>query len=92
MILYALEGARTCTLYLTDNTTIDVDEKIDELRQIFEPYEEFERVNKNSIANFKYVNTVTPVALVMQDNKELKISLLRYREYKWMKQEIDEQA
>lgn len=91
MILYA-SSARTCTLYLTDNTTIDVDEKIDELRQIFEPYEEFERVNKNSIANFKYVNTVTPVALVMQDNKELKISLLRYREYKWMKQEIDEQA
>ena len=90
MILYALEGARTCTA--ADNTTIDVDEKIDELRQIFEPYEEFERVNKNSIANFKYVNTVTPVALVMQDNKELKISLLRYREYKWMKQEIDEQA
>lgn len=38
------------------------------------------------------MNTVTPVALVMQDNKELKISLLRYREYKWMKQEIDEQA
>ncbi|MDE6363104.1 MAG: LytTR family transcriptional regulator DNA-binding domain-containing protein, partial [Lachnospiraceae bacterium] len=91
-IMYALEETRTCTLYLTDNTTIAVDEKMDELRQIFEPYEEFERVNNKSIANFKYVTAVTPVTLMMQDAKELKISLLRYREYKWLKQEIDEQT
>lgn len=91
-IMYALEEARTSTLYLTDNTTIAVDEKIDELRQIFEPFEEFERVNNKSIANFHYVTAVTPVTLVMQDNKELKISLLRYREYKWLKQEIDEET
>lgn len=90
-IMYALEESSTCRLYLTDGTTIDVNEKIDELRQIFEPYEEFERVNSKGIANFKYVTAVTPVTLVMQDSKELKISLLRYREYKWLKQEIDEQ-
>lgn len=58
----------------------------------FEPFEEFERVNNKSIANFHYVTAVTPVTLVMQDNKELKISLLRYREYKWLKQEIDEET
>ena len=38
------------------------------------------------------MTAVTPVTLVMQDNKELKISLLRYREYKWLKQEIDEET
>lgn len=90
MILYALEENNACKLYLTDGTSIDVDEKIDELRQIFEPYEEFARVNKSSIANFKYVSAVMPATLVMQDYKELKTSLLRYREYKWLKQEIDE--
>lgn len=90
-IQYALAENNACRLYLTDGTTIDVDEKIDELRQIFEPYEEFARVNKNSIANFKYVSIITPTALVMQDSKELKTSFLRYHEYKWLKQVIAEQ-
>lgn len=88
-ILYALEENNACRLYLTDGTSISVDEKLDALRQIFEPYEEFERVNKNSIANFKYVSAILPATLVMQDGRELKSSLLRYREYKWLKQEID---
>lgn len=88
-ILYALEENNACKLYLTDGTSINVDEKIDELRQIFEPYEEFARVNNTSIANFKYVSAVMPATLVMQDYRELKTSLLRYREYKWLKQEID---
>lgn len=90
-IMYALEEHNTCKLYLTDGTSIDVEEKIEELRQIFEPFEEFERVNNKSIVNFKYVTAVMPISVIMQDSKEFKISLLRYREYKWLKQEIDEQ-
>ncbi len=89
-IMYALGENNTCSLYLTDGTSIAVDEKVEDLRQIFEPFEEFARVNKSSIANFKYVSAVVPGTLVMQDYKELKIPLLRYREYKWKKQEMDE--
>ncbi|MDE6619883.1 MAG: hypothetical protein K2K74_05210 [Lachnospiraceae bacterium] len=89
-IMYALEEQNTCRLYLTDGSSMDVDEKIDELRLIFEPYEEFARVNKKSIANFKYVSAVMPVTLVMQDYKELTVPLLRYREYKALKQKMDE--
>ena len=89
-ILYAIEDNNTCKLHLTDGTSIKVDEKIDELRQLFEPFEEFARVNNNSIANFKYVSAVMPGTLVMQDYKELKIPLLRYREYKGLKQKMDE--
>lgn len=91
MIMYAVEENNTCTLYLTDGTSMKVEEKIEELRQIFEPFEEFERVNTKSIVNFKYVTAVMPMSVMMQDSKEFKISLLRYREYKWLKQEIDEQ-
>lgn len=91
MIMYAVEENNTCTLYLTDGTSMKVEEKIEELRQIFEPFEEFERVNTKSIVNFKYVTAVMPISVMMQDSKEFKISLLRYREYKWLKQEIDEQ-
>lgn len=91
MIMYAVEENNTCTLYLTDGTSMEVEEKIEELRQIFEPFEEFERVNTKSIVNFKYVTAVMPISVMMQDSKEFKISLLRYREYKWLKQEIDEQ-
>ena len=89
-VMYALEKNNICNLYLTDGTTVTVDEKIDELRQIFEPFEEFARVNGNSIANFKYVSAVMPAALVMQDYMELKFPLLRYREYKILKQKMDE--
>ncbi|MDE6917178.1 MAG: hypothetical protein K2P39_10330 [Lachnospiraceae bacterium] len=88
-VLYALEENNACRLYLTDGTKVDVDEKIEELRQIFEPFEEFERVNTKSIVNFKYVTGVMPVAVVMQDHKELKFPILRYREYKQLKQKID---
>lgn len=90
-VMYAIEENNTCKLYLTDGTSIEVEEKIEELRQIFEPFEEFERVNPKSIVNFKYVTAVMPIAVMMQDSKEFKTSLLRYREYKWLKQEIDEQ-
>jgi len=90
-VMYAVEENNTCKLYLTDGTSIEVAEKIEELRQIFEPFEEFERVNPKSIVNFKYVTAVMPIAVMMQDSKEFKTSLLRYREYKWLKQEIDEQ-
>lgn len=79
-----------CRLHLTDGTSVAVDERIDKLRQLFEPYEEFARVNRSSIANFKYVSAVMPITLVMQDSRELKIPFLRYREYKWLKQEMDE--
>lgn len=89
-IMYAVDEDGACRLYLTDGKTIDVDERIEELRQLFEPYEEFARVNKGSIANFKYVSAVMPVTLVMQDYKELRIPLLRYKEYKSLKQKMDE--
>jgi len=91
-IMYAVEENNICKLYLTDGTSMEVEEKIEELRQIFEPFEEFERVNPKSIVNFKYVTAVMPISVMMQDSKEFKISLLRYREYKWLKQEIDEQT
>lgn len=90
-IMYAVEENNICKLYLTDGTSMEVEEKIEELRQIFEPFEEFERINPKSIVNFKYVTAVMPISVMMQDSKEFKISLLRYREYKWLKQEIDEQ-
>lgn len=89
-IMYAHEENDSCKLYLTDGQSITIDEKIDELRQLVEPFEEFERVNKKSIANFKYVSAVMPVAVVMQDYIELPIPLLRYREYKVLKQKMDE--
>ena len=89
-IMYAFEDNNTCSLYLTDGTSIAVDEKIHELRQIFEPFEEFTRVNQNAIANFKYVTAVIPAILEMQDGRELRIPIMRYREYKLLKQKMDE--
>ena len=88
-IMYAYEDNDVCNLYLTDGTSITVGEKIEELRQIFEPYEEFARVGKNSIANFKYVTAVMPAILEMQDGRELRVPILHYREYKLLKRKID---
>ena len=88
-IMYAHEEHDSRKLYLTDGTSIDVDETIDELRQIFEPFDEFARVSLKSIANFKYVSAVMPATLVMQDYQELKTYITRYREFKLLKQRMD---
>lgn len=88
-IMYALEQEHGSRLYLLDGEYADVDENISELRQLLEPYEEFERINKKSIANFKFVSTVMPFTVIMQDYKQLKISPFRYREYKWLKEDMD---
>ncbi|MDE7478480.1 MAG: LytTR family transcriptional regulator DNA-binding domain-containing protein [Lachnospiraceae bacterium] len=89
-IMYALEEQNTCNLYLTNGSILEIDEDISELRQLLEHFEEFERVNQESIANFKYVTAIMPGKLVMQDSKELKIPFLSYREYKRLKHDIDE--
>lgn len=89
MIMYAQEENNSCNLHLTDGKTVVIDERIDELRQLLEPFEEFVRVNPKSIANFKYVSAVIPAALIMQDEQEFRTPILRYREYKLLKQKMD---
>lgn len=89
-IMYIVDEDNHCQIHMTDGETFDVDENISELAKILEPFKEFERVNKNSIANFKYVSAVMPAAIVMQDYTQIKISFLQYRNYKNLKEEIDE--
>lgn len=86
---YALTEAGKTSLHLIDNTRIDIDEDLAMLRQLLEPYEEFERVNKNGIANFKFVSAVMPLNVIMQSYYQFRISLLRYREFKFLKEDMD---
>lgn len=88
-IMYAIEAEHGSRLYLLDGKFTDVDETISELRKLLEPYEEFERVNKKTIANFKFVSAIMPFTIMMQDYKQLRMSPFRYREYKWLKEDID---
>lgn len=88
-VMYVLEEDKGCRIYLSDGQTIDTDDNLGELCKILEPFEEFEKVNKKSIASFRYVTAVLPAALVMQDYRELRIPFWRYREYKQMKQDAD---
>lgn len=88
-IEYALFEADKMVLHMLDNTRIDIDENITTLRQLLEPYEEFERVNKNGIANFKFVSAVMPFNVIMQSYFQFRISPLRYREFKFLKEDMD---
>ncbi len=88
-IEYAIWDKGKAALHLLDNTRIDIDEDITALKQLLEPYEEFERVNKNGIANFKFVSAVMPLSVVMQSYAQLHISPLRYREFKFLKEDMD---
>ena len=88
-IEYAIAAENGTTLHMLDDTRIDVDETITDLVQILNPYEEFERVNKNGIANFKFVSAVMPFQLIMQSYYQFSISLLRYREFKFLKEEME---
>jgi len=88
-IEYILAAKKGTVLHLSDDTRIDVDEQISDLMALLAPYEEFERVNKNGIANFKFVSAVTLLHLIMQNYYQFPISPLRYREFKSLKEEID---
>lgn len=88
--MYILEEENRCIIHTTDGEAFDVDETISEMRKIVEPFEEFERVNKKSIVNFKYISAVMPASIVMQDYAQIKISPLRYRSFKYLKEETDE--
>lgn len=85
---YAAASKKGSTIYMADGTRIDVDEDIAELCRIFSPYEEFERINKNGIANFKFVSAVTPFHVIMQSSFQFLISPFRYREFKFLKEEL----
>ena len=88
-IMYIADEDNRCQIHMNDGETFDVDENISELDKILEPHEEFERVNKKNIVNFKYVSAVMPAAIVMQDYTQIKISFLQYRTYKYLKEDID---
>lgn len=88
-IEYAVSETGKTVLHLLDSTRIDIDEDLLTLRQLLEPYEEFERVNKNGIANFKFVSAVMPLNVIMQSYFQFRISPLRYREFKFLKEDMD---
>lgn len=87
-IMYALQNEAGCTLYPVDGAPVKVDETIGDLRQIFEPFEEFKRVNKNSIVNFKYVSKVNLFTIIMKDTTRFFMSPFLHNECKWMLEEI----
>ena len=88
-IMYALQNEAGCTLYLSDGAPVKVDEPIGDLRQIFEPFEEFKRVNKNSIVNFKYVSKVKLFTIIMKDTTRFFMSPLLHKEYKCLLEEME---
>lgn len=86
-IMYAVpDDTGHYSLYLTNNTAVEIDEDISMLRHIFEPFDELCLVNKTCFANFRYVSEVLPLSLFMQDYHKISISPLRYQKYKWLKE------
>ncbi len=67
-----------------------IDENLSELRLKLEHYDEFVRINQNTIVNFKFATAVMFTSIIMQDYCQFKFSPLRYREYKHHKIEMDE--
>lgn len=86
---YAVGNENGTVLYMIDGTRIDTDETLSAVRHILEPYEEFEHINKNGIANFRFVSAVMPFHVIMQNYHQFKTSLLRYREFKLLKEDMD---
>lgn len=87
-IMYVIQEGCGCRLYLTDDAQIMVDESIIEMAILFEPYEEFERIDARNIVNFSFVDAVMPRSIVMQDGQELKISFLKYGQYRKLRSDI----
>lgn len=88
-IMYAAWHNDSYALFTKDSEIVDIKEDIAQLRQIFEPYREFVRINKNTIANFRYVSAIMFFNVMMQDYRQFRIMPTRYKEFKYLKEEID---
>ena len=75
-------------LFLSDGASFDVDEDISLVRQLLDPHDEFRLINKSCFVNFKYVASVMPLTIMMQDYREFHISLFHYKEFKYLKEAI----
>lgn len=91
-IMYALPSGEAYRVCLTDGSCARIEEEISMLRQLLTPFHEFRLVQKDCFVNFKYVSSVMPLAIVMQDYREFSISPLQYRELKRLKEELDSQG
>lgn len=76
-------------LYLKDGSFIEIDEDIEQLLQLLEPYPEFYRISKKVFVNMKHVALITPFTIMMQDYKEFHYSPLHYNEAKQLKNKVD---
>lgn len=86
---YIISNGNGSRLYMVDGTFTDADESLGIIRQLLEPYEEFEYVNKNGIANFKFVSAVMPFNIIMQSYYQFKTSLFKYSGFKRLKEDMD---
>lgn len=89
-IYYCIPAEAGYVLCLTDGTRKNITIDISELQLLLQPYKEFCRIDKKHIANMRYVIMVSPISILMQDYHRLKISPLRYTEFKKLKKEMDE--
>ncbi len=89
-IEYAIAAADGCMeLHLADGESRTIDESFTDLLKIFEPYDEFEAINKDSIANFSYITAVMPFHVIMQGYSQIKSSPFKYRRFRNLKEELD---
>lgn len=88
-IMYAIQEGGGSRLYLADGKSADIDENISELRKLLNPYEEFDMVNKESIANFQFVTEIMPLSVLMQDRRKIEISPFKHKECKALKKKTD---
>ena len=88
-IMYITSETSQNKIYLLDNTNFNVDENIDDLYQMLKSYTEFEKINKNTIANFKFVSAVMLFNIMMQDYSEFRISPFDSKTFRYLKEDVD---
>lgn len=89
-IFYCMPYQSGYVIGLQDGSFLNLSVDISEIQILTLPYREFYRASKKHIINMRYVSMVTPICVMMQDNRKFYVSPLRYAELRKLKEEMEE--
>lgn len=88
-IHYIYADHNICNVVLRNGPTVQVEEDLQEICLLLEPYEEFYRLKKDVVINARYITLLTYLSVTMQDYQGFYYKPWKYSEIKFLKDKMD---
>ena len=73
-VMYFMPAGNSCSLYMQNDTVINIDESFGDFQHISEPYKEFTLIGQKVSINIKYATKFSPFSVMMADYRKFRCS------------------